>query len=127
VLKTMSTIFGFCIVLLLSGAAQAQQYATPQNACIREFYDPDSYNWLSYENTCDHGIYVSWVSPRPGLNGSADIPPGGKVSTGWSASEIRAKGGIQAYPCPSHYVPVDANGNYITQPVSGYRCKNSGS
>jgi len=109
-----------------SSVSQTGQYGTIQNACVREFYDPDSYNWLSYENTCDHGIYVVWVGYRPGLNGSADIAPGKKANTGWSASEIQAKGGINAYPCLSHYVPVDANGKFITQPVSGFRCKYNG-
>jgi hypothetical protein len=119
----MPYIFGFCILVLVSGVAQAQQYATTQTACLREFYDSDSYNWFSYENTCDHAIYVLWVGYRPGLNGSSEIRPGGKANTGWSASEIRAKGGIEAYACPTQYVPVDANGIFIRQPVSGFRCK----
>lgn len=115
------------LICLISRVAHAQQeYGQIMSGCVQEFYDPQSYNWLSYRNTCNEDIYVSWVSRSPGLNGASDIGPGRKANTGWSAREIAAKGGIVAYACAKGYLPVDPEDNPITRQVPQYRCKYQG-
>lgn len=125
--KFVSTTAALCFSLMIAGGLHAQQqYAEGEPGCVQAFYDRAYYNWLSYRNTCSEDIYASWVSHSPGLNGAATIPVGGKANTGWSAQEIQAKGGLEVYVCPRNYIPVDANGDPISQPVAQYRCKYNG-
>jgi hypothetical protein len=126
--KRLAILLAVGILFVLHQAAHAQQaqYANPLPGCVQGFYDPSLYNWLAYRNTCSQNLYVSWISNSPGLNGSSDIPVGGKQSTGWSAKEIQSKGGLEVYACPSSYVPVDPNGNPLTRPTAQYSCKYRG-
>jgi hypothetical protein len=115
------------LALMNLGPAYAQQQQAPLPAgCAEGFYDPAFYNWFSYRNTCPQDLYVAWVSHSPGLNGSGNLAVGKKISTGWSASEIKAKGGLEVYICPKNYLPVDSNGNPLTRPVLQYSCKFQG-
>jgi hypothetical protein len=116
-----------CFALMKLGPAYAQQQqALPQASCAQGFYDPAFYNWFSYRNTCPQDLYVAWISNAPGLNGGGNIAVGKKISTGWSASEIKAKGGLAVYICPKNYLPVDSNGNSLTHQVLHYSCKFQG-
>jgi hypothetical protein len=121
-------VLGFSIVtslMLLSTAAFGQEYLSPEyNNCVREFYDPAMYNWLSYENVCGHGISVVYIPYHPGYGGSQiDLGPGRHNSTGYSRSEVQQKGGFELYICPSGYVPVDANNGYVNRVNTQFRCK----
>jgi hypothetical protein len=69
-------VFGF--LMLGSATASAQQYLTPEyNGCIRSFFDPALYNWLSYENTCSQSLSVVFVPNQPGHGGGGamDLAP----------------------------------------------------
>ena len=52
------------VLLLLgaAGAAHAQAYRTHEfHQCVRQFYDPQMYNWLSYKNTCGESITIHFI------------------------------------------------------------------
>jgi hypothetical protein len=121
-MKKASILFA---VLSLLGSTQAfaQQYTSTANQCLREYYNPNNYNWLTYENTCDQALYVVLVT-NSGGSWALDFSPGSNSGPGLSANEVRAAGGIHAYACPAGYVPVDPNDNLIrSRPYSQYRCK----
>jgi hypothetical protein len=109
---------------LATHKAKAQQYASTANQCVRSYYDPKSYNWLTYENTCSQAIYVTLVSNSGTNVGGLDLAPGQHNGPGLSSNEARAMNGIEAYACPAGYVAVDSNDERITnRAVSSYRCK----
>jgi hypothetical protein len=109
--------------LIGSSHAIAQQYTSTTNQCLREYYNANNYNWLTYENTCNQALYVVLVTGSGG-SWSLDLAPGGSGGPGLSANEVRSAGGIHAYACPAGYVPVDSNDNLIhSRTVSQYRCK----
>jgi hypothetical protein len=121
-------VLGFLIMvspLLLSRAAQAQEYLSPEfNQCIREFYDPAMYHWLAYENLCGHSISIVYIPYHPGYGGSLmDLGPGRHSSTGFDRREVQEKGGFELYVCPAGYSPVDAQNNYVTRVNTRFRCK----
>jgi hypothetical protein len=33
--------------------------------CVREFWDPKFYNWLSFENDCGQAIHLTWIAKSP--------------------------------------------------------------
>jgi hypothetical protein len=103
----------------------AQTYKSRNyNGCIRQFYDPNQYNWLGFENGCAEPLYVVYIAFNPGYGGSAMDPgPGRHESTGWSQREVAAKRGFQLYVCPQGYVPVDANNQYVSRVNTRFRCK----
>jgi len=109
-------------------AANAQTYLAPNyNHCARPFYDPQSYNWYSVENTCSFAIKVVLVpfNSRFG-SGELDLGPGRHDGNGESASEVRERGGYDLYICPAGYTPVDGNDEYIgavNRPNTQFRCK----
>jgi len=84
------------------------------------------YNWFAYSNNCTDVVTVSFVGRDGHHSGSLDIRPGRKGNTGWSEREVDAMGGVEAYACPDHYIPVDASDRNITKPVTGFRCKYRG-
>jgi hypothetical protein len=109
---------------LISPLAHAQQYATVATNCLREYYDPNSYNWLTYQNTCGQAIHITMVGRDGTPVGAIDIGPGRHDGPGLSAREVNAMGGMEAYACPAHYVAVEADDTVIrTQVVSSFSCK----
>jgi hypothetical protein len=116
--------FGIAVSISLP-KVQAQQYAQPQENCVTDFYDPASYNWLSYRNQCGASVHVQFVSNQPSsISGSMDIPAGGHTSTGYSASEVNAAGGARRYVCPAGYLAYDTSGHMIMNTaVAQYVCK----
>jgi hypothetical protein len=119
---------GFSVVMLLmllSTAAFAQEYLSPEYSnCIREYYDPAMYSWLSYENVCGHGISIVYVPYNPGYGASQmDLGSGRHSSTGFDRHEVQEKGGFEVYVCPAGYVPVDANNNYVNRVNIRFRCR----
>jgi hypothetical protein len=111
---------------LASRSANAQQYASTANQCVRTYYDSSNYNWLTYENTCSQAIYVTLVSNSGTNVGGLDLTPGRHDGPGLTAEEVRAIRGIEVYACPADYYAVDTADNRIsTRAVSTYRCKRS--
>jgi hypothetical protein len=107
-----------------SGTAQ---YTTPlATSCIRQFRDPNNYNWLSFENDCGQPIYVSFIPRHPGgwaMGGAMHLAPGSYNSTGLSSDDLSKAGGMGIYVCPVDSIPVDLNGNVLNTNVTEYRCK----
>jgi TPR repeat protein len=110
-----------------SVASGAIQYSTPlATSCVRQFFDPNTYNWLSFENNCGQAIYINYIPHRPGgwaMGGGMHLAPGNHNNTGLSSDEINQTGGFDLYVCPTDSVPVDLNGNVLNANVSEYRCK----
>ena len=104
--------------------AQSQQYVLPVPQCVREFYDPKLYNWISYENTCTDEIHVALVGISKPHSGALDIRPGGHASPGMTANEVKAVGGLRTYACPANYYAVDTDDKtLINAVVDHYKCK----
>lgn len=105
----------------------AKETSAPSPSCIRQFYDPQEYNWLSFQNKCSQAITLEFVSKRRLSSkvydaGSMDLRPGHKDSTGFSRNEVNKMGGFDIYVCPLHYTAVDANGRPIETPNAPYHC-----
>jgi TPR repeat protein len=109
-----------------SGAVSVT-YLTPLPfSCVRQFYDPNSYNWLAFENDCGQEIYVDYIPHVPGgwaIGGGMHLKPGSHNNTGLSSAEVNNAGGFSIYVCPTNAVPVDLNGNVLNTNVTEYRCK----
>src|ERR1700722_4555446 len=109
-------------------SATAGQYAASLSAtCIRGFWDPKFYSWLSFENQCGQAIHLSFVATSAsdtfGMS-STDIAPGQASNTGWSQDEVNRKGGFALFVCPAGYVAVDAStGQTVSRSNQDYRCK----
>jgi hypothetical protein len=105
----------------------AIQYLTPLAAsCVRQFWDPRQYNWLSFENDCGQAIYVTYIPHRPGgwaMGGAMHLAPGNYRNTGLSSDDNNNSGGFDLYVCPTDSVPVDLSGNVFNVNVAQYRCK----
>jgi hypothetical protein len=117
------------VILLASMTATialaAQRYQSPTfNSCIREFFDPSMYNWLSFGNSCSESLSVTYIGYNPPYaRYSADIRPGQKTSTGLTRNEVAERGGFELYVCQSRYLPVDAADNYVSRTNVPFRCK----
>jgi hypothetical protein len=107
--------------------SSAIEYSTPlATSCVRQFWDPNNYNWLSFENNCGQAIYVNYIPHRPGgwaMGGGMHLAPGNHNNTGLSSAEINQTGGFDLYVCPTDSVPVDLRGNVFNVNVAQYRCK----
>jgi hypothetical protein len=105
----------------------AIQYTTPlASSCVRQFFDPNTNNWLSFENDCGQPIYVSYIPRHPGgwaMGGGMHLAPGNFNNTGLSSGDLNNAGGMGIYVCPTNSVPVDLNGNTLSTNVADYRCK----
>jgi hypothetical protein len=107
--------------------SSAIEYSTPlATSCVRQFWDPNTYNWLSFENNCGQAIYVTYIPHRPGgwaMGGGMHLAPGNHNNIGLSSAEINQAGGFDLYVCPTDSVPVDLSGNVFNAIVTQYRCK----
>ena len=105
----------------------AIQYSTPlATSCVRQFWDPNTYNWLSFENNCGQAIYVTFIFHQTvgwAMSGGMNLVPGAHQNTGRSSSDINQAQGFDLYVCPAGSNPVDLNGNTFNTNVAEYRCK----
>jgi len=125
--KTTRLIGLVVCILLYRGCVHAQAaYAATATNCISSFYDQKMYNWFAYSNNCTDVITVTFVGRNGHHLGTLDIRPGRNGNTGYTEREIEAMGGVEAYACPEHYIPVDSNDRNITKPVNAFRCKYRG-
>jgi hypothetical protein len=96
-------------------------------SCVREFWDPKYYNWLSFENDCGQAINLTWIAKSPNDHFGAsngDIAPGRSANTGWSKAEVTAKGNFALFACPVGSIAVDANTDQaISNPNAACHCK----
>jgi len=118
------------ILLLVVAAAhdvKSQEFTSPVPECVREFYDPQMYHWISYENTCTGTINVALVGIAKLNSGALTIKPGHHGSPGMNAKEVEAVGGLKTFVCPGGYLPVNADDNklIITKIPNRYVCKST--
>jgi hypothetical protein len=110
---------------LTAADAQAQQYESPvSQSCVQQFYDPQSYNWLAFENECSDGIKIVFVPNGPGgSGGEMDLAPGRHEGTGQTASEVSRHNGFKLFVCPANHVPVDSQDRYVNRNTTAFHCK----
>lgn len=103
----------------------AQRHEIPQlNSCIKEFYDPGMYNYLTFENTCSQSLTIVLVAKDgSGAGGTMELRPGGKDSVGLSKGKKPKPGSFQLYVCQTGYVPLDDNNEVVSKPDSNFRCE----
>lgn len=105
--------------------ALSQRHEIPKlTSCIREFYDPEMYNYLTYKNTCTESLTVVFVAKdRSGVTGSMDLRPGAKDSVGKLNGTTAKVGGFELYVCPVGSTPVDDNNQAVTKPETAFHCQ----
>lgn len=121
-------LVGFICTVAVPRVAAAQS-ATERggihSSCVRQFYDPDMYNWYSFQNVCSYSISVMACGEDQGGCWTMDpIRPGKKDNFGHSRSEVQALGGIVVYVCRAGWIALDGD----NQPIDGgrhpFKCKN---
>lgn len=110
-----------------SGGA-SDNYPTPlPSTCVRQYWDPRSYNLLSFENDCGQAIYLTFIFNRTvgwAMTGSMNLAPGNHQNTGRSQSDINQAQGFDLYVRPANSLPVDMNGNVLVSAnVSRFLCQ----
>jgi hypothetical protein len=110
-----------------SGGNSGAYLAPIAQSCVREFWNPKFYNWLSFENDCGQAINLTWIAKSPSDHfgaANANIAPGQSTNTGWSQTEVAAKGGFTLFICPAGSVAVDGNTRQmVSSPNATYSCK----
>jgi hypothetical protein len=96
-------------------------------SCIRSYYNPQMYNWYSFQNNCGQAVHLVWIANNPsdsfGPSGG-DLGAGQSTSTGWSVSEIQQKQGLSIFVCPAGYIPVDPNSHQMVHSATqGFVCQ----
>jgi hypothetical protein len=128
-MKVLSSAIVLAASLACGGSMQAQKYVQPTfNNCIRQYYDPQAYNWLAFQNTCGRALSVTFVSRNSGGSvwGTMDsLGPGQHDNTGHSRQEVEDAGGAEIYVCPKGYQPVDSADRPVgTRYLTEFSCKN---
>jgi hypothetical protein len=113
----------FAFVLVPS----APSLATTDNihpACFGTSYDPNNFNWLSYQNQCgSYPITITTCTPRGGCGTIENLPNGKTGSTGESKTEIDDQGGYKTFACRGGYHAVATDGvSAVRFTTSAYRC-----
>ena len=106
--------------------AFAQQHEIPQlNSCIREFYDPEMYNYLTFKNICAQTLTVVLVAKDgSSAGGTMELRPGGKDSVGKSQGKDPKPGSFELYICPTGNVPIDDQTNQpVSKPGAKFHCQ----
>ena len=105
--------------------AFAQRHEIPPlNSCIKEFYDPEMYNYLTFKNTCSQSLTIVFVpKDGSGAGGRMELRPRGKDSVGRLQDKDPKLGSFELYVCQSAYLPVDDNNQMVSKPASNFRCQ----
>ena|ERR1700693_292130 len=113
------------LTLANSSNTSAQRHEIPLlNSCIKEFYDPGMYDYLTFQNTCSQSLTVVLVAKDgSGAGGTLELRPGGKDSVGLSQGSVPKPGSFQLYVCRTGYIPVDDSNKVVSKPASNFRCQ----
>jgi hypothetical protein len=113
------------LTIVNADSAFAQRHEIPAlNSCIREFYDPGMYDYLTYKNNCSQSLTIVFVAKDgSGASGTMDLRPGGQDSVGKLAGRTPKIGGFQLYVCRSGDIPVDDTGKVVSKPRTSFQCK----
>ncbi len=113
-------------ITVSTSSAFAQTHEIPAlNSCVKEFYDPGMYNYLSYKNNCLQSLSIVFIAKDgSGASGTMDLRPGASDSVGRLAGGVVPKiGWFQLYVCQAGYKPVDENNKVVTKPKTAYTCR----
>lgn len=112
------------LTIAIPSVSHAQRHEIPPlNSCIKEFYDPEMYNYLTFKNTCAQSLTVVLIAKDgSGGGGTMELRPGGKDSVGRSAGKEPKPGSFELYVCPTGNIPVDDNNQLVSKPGSNFRC-----
>jgi len=92
-------------------AGSTAQPGGQYNSCVQQFYDPSTYNWLSFRNTCNVAIHIDFCAQaQPSNCFATDVPVGGSSNTGDSQSEVSSYGGFSLAVCGAGYNAWTPNG-----------------
>ena len=107
------------------GIALGQRHEIPAlSTCIREFYDPGMYNYLTFRNNCSQSLTLVFVAKDgSGASGRMDLRPGGQDSVGKLESRDPKVGDFEFYVCRIGYLPVDVNAKVVTKPGMSFQCQ----
>jgi hypothetical protein len=121
----LPVVAGAFVTLVNSSGTSAQRHEIPQlNSCIKEFYDPEMYNYLTFKNTCSKSLTIVFVAKDgSGTSGTMELRPGGKDSIGKSQGNDPQPGSFELYVCQTGYIPVDDNNQLVSKPASNFRCQ----
>jgi len=119
------TVAALLFIANASTTAFAQSHEVPLlKSCIREFYDPEMYDYLTFKNNCSQAMTIVFVAKDDsGRNGSMDLRPGAKDSVGRLGGRVSKVGDFELYVCVLGYVPVDDNGKVVSKPRTSFRCQ----
>lgn len=109
----------------VTAGSPAQTHEIPQlNSCIKEFYDPGMYNYLTFQNDCAQSLTVVFV-PKDGSGpgGTLELRPGGKDSVGKLDGKKPKPGSFDLYVCPTGYVPLDEDHQVVSKPGATFKCE----
>jgi hypothetical protein len=113
-------------ISLCSSSSFAQNHTDPAvNSCIKEFYDPGMYNYLTFKNSCSQTLTIVFVAKDgSGATGTMELRSGASDSVGRSADGVVPKiGGFQLYVCQAGYLPVDENNKVVNKAHETFRCQ----
>jgi hypothetical protein len=105
--------------------ARAANYISglPSN-CISQFYNPQNYNWLTFQNNCGQAVSITYTGITAPRNGQLDLGIGKKGGPGETASEVAKHGGFYLYVCPLNAIPVDSSTHkYVQHPNLSFVCQ----
>src|ERR1700761_5840215 len=109
-----SVLFSASVLFMsvCSWSSSAQNHTEPAvNSCIKEFYDPGMYHYLTFKNNCSQTLTIVFVAKDgSGATVTMELRSGASDSVGRSADGVVPKiGAFQLYICPAGYMPVDEN------------------
>lgn len=109
----------------IAKAADRPVLVSPLGNCIRQFYDPQTYNWLSFENDCGVDISITFIFGTEFGGNEMDLRAGRHDSTGRSAQEVQQMGGFKYVICPMGFTPNDYAGHPINRnnKFGPFRCR----
>jgi hypothetical protein len=123
-----SVLFSAAVLFVSVGISGvfAQNHTIPAiNSCIKEFYDPGMYNYLTFKNSCSQTLTIVFVAKDgSGATGTMELRSGASDSVGRSADGAVPKvGEFQLYVCQAGYLPVDENNKIVNKPKTNFRCQ----
>jgi hypothetical protein len=121
----ISLVAGTLFTITTVSSTSAQRHEIPQlNSCIKEFLDPEMYNYLTFKNTCSNALSLVFIAKDgSGAHGSMDLRPGAKDSVGKMQDIVPKVGTFELFVCEMGYIPVDETNQVVSKPGSSFRCQ----
>lgn len=117
-------LIGAFFTVLRAPSTSAQRHEIPTlNSCIKEFYDPEMYNYLTFRNTCAQSVTLVYIpKDGSGTGGTMDLRPEGKDSIGKTEGKTPQLGSFEFFVCPAGQMPMDESNKVVSKPASKFHC-----